>query len=196
MTGFDVVVNFQREISLSSKALLCMQALERTPFNNIATTPATIIYGTPDGAQIIITPMQFRFTVQRPTSIEEIQSLSQYIPSILCHFEEAQCNILVVHCVDTVKSSESALSSTSALCGGIAEKFGANGVGLRLVERSDFDSKIFNEFKFEPFLRDDSLYFFESITNFKYIDGFDIHETISKGYNYFKSKQEIAIRLL
>lgn len=190
MTGFDFILNFPREISLIEKIPAFVAALAQSKFQPVISTPGLIVYSTASNDQIIVNPMQYRFTVQRQISVSDLTEFLPCIPSSVDTLISGDLSDIIynLHMVDIKqvnKLSALELTKKNAPC------FSTNlqnvvGVGFRFLFESTGLPANYDEFKCEPWLRDPSCFFFEKFSNYNYIQNKDLIKTLADAYPIFE----------
>lgn len=81
MTGFDFILNFPKEINLVEKIPAFVASLAQSKFQPVISTPGLIVYAASPNDQIVVNPAQYRFSVQRQVSLDDLKNFLSYVPA-------------------------------------------------------------------------------------------------------------------
>lgn len=190
MTSFDFILNFPREISLVDKIPAFVASLAESKFQPVISTPGMIVYAAGPNDQIGVNPAQYRFTVQRQVSLEEVKELLAYVPASLDTLVSEDMTGLVynLHMVDIRQvHGKSTFEITKKFASNLSESLkNPVGAGFRFLFESAGLPAMYDEFKCEPLLRDPSYFFFERFANFDYLKNKDVAGTAAAAYPVFE----------
>jgi|GEM_PF-5106849 len=168
MNGYNFIMTFKNMLDLNALAARLFATLNESPFSHIATSPAVIIYATGNNDQLVVTPNQLQFIIQREYEYSEVSELLPYVRSTFLsildnspkyYFTLRFADIQLVERATAMEQSYNGLSDVFSAS--IRNEF--VGLGYRFFTKVQLDVEVYDEFKIEPLLSDNQYWYLEGI---------------------------------
>ena len=202
MIALDYIINFTNPFDLNLVAAKLFSAMSDSDFKNIISTPGLIMYGSENSDKIVITPVQFRYMIQREYIFEEVPKV---LPSVMkaytCMLPENSIYYFLLRFADIMQvkdGSSSFISQKPARDFLYGKELGnIDGVGYRFLRKKVLDIETYDEFKVEPWMQDEKYFFFEGIYHLKAKTDESVSALFESAYNTFEEmKKESASTLI
>ncbi len=193
MLVYSINMPFGAPIDINTKLIEFTMAMSGSTFQNVIASPQIIVYQNSNMDQIMINPVQFIFQVQHQYLFQDILKDLEFVKKAADCFVPDGCLFTIqLSDIKQLLAGSSMEVTKNIISLELSEDHFNNvrGIGLRLLNKDEAAST-YNEFKCEPYIRDTSFLYFESINNFVYTKDISFVKLSETLISEFESKRDL-----